>query len=41
MKASDEKTPDSLAEGCGQQAADKEQEAEAEEWCEQLIRDME
>jgi hypothetical protein len=41
LKASDEKTQDSLAEGYRQQAADKEQEAEAEQWCEQLIRDVE
>jgi hypothetical protein len=40
-KASDEKIQDSLAEGYRQQAAYMEQEAEAGEWCEQFIRDVE
>jgi hypothetical protein len=30
-----------LAEGYREMAADQEREAEAEEWCEQLIRDVE
>jgi hypothetical protein len=41
LKASDEKTQVFLAEGDRQQAAGKEQEAQAEQWCEQLIRDVE
>ena len=41
LKASDETPQGVLAEGQRQQAAGKEQEAEAEQWCEQLIRELE
>jgi hypothetical protein len=40
LKSSDENPRVFWAEGYRQQAAGKEQEAEAEQWCEQLIRDV-
>ena len=42
LKASDDTPPRVfLTEGYRQQAAGKGQEAEAEQWCEQLIREVE